>query len=177
MQSKRTLKYQQRTERTVPYRTKLCRTKVTKLFGGDEKFCPTKILSEKVFSGKVVRKLGQIHIFWFCILYSFLLFFSNKTFKNAKISELKNLILNFREKPFDEIIDVKIFGLYCIYEHKKLRWNLSTADNLISFWWSNNSSFSALQLSLGIAWRYAEEHSYETQASCCQKSVRYLLIC
>ena len=63
LQSKRTLKYQQRTEWTVPYRTKLCRTKVTKLFRGDEKFCPTKNLSDKVFSGKVVRKLGQIQIF------------------------------------------------------------------------------------------------------------------
>ena len=31
-------------------------------FGGDEKLCPAKILSEKVLSDKVVRKLGQIHI-------------------------------------------------------------------------------------------------------------------
>ena len=45
--------------------------------GGDEKFCPTIILSYKV-----VRKLGQIHILWLCILYLFLLFFGNKTFKN-----------------------------------------------------------------------------------------------
>ena len=59
-----------------------------------------KILSDKVLSDKVGRKLGQIHILWFCILYSFLLFFSNKTFKNPKISDLENLILNFREKPF-----------------------------------------------------------------------------
>ena len=48
-----------------------------------------KILSDKVLSDKVGRKLGQIHILWFCILYSFLLFFSNKTFKNPKFSELK----------------------------------------------------------------------------------------
>ena len=42
LQTERTLKHQQRIERTVPYRTKLCRIKVTKYFGGDEKFCPTK---------------------------------------------------------------------------------------------------------------------------------------
>ena len=34
-----------------------------KFFGGDEKFCLTKILSDKVLSDKAVRKLGQIHIF------------------------------------------------------------------------------------------------------------------
>ena len=57
LQTERTLKHQQRIERTVPYRTKLCWAKVMKCFGGDEKFCLTKILSNKV-----VRKLGQIHI-------------------------------------------------------------------------------------------------------------------
>ena len=62
LQNERTLKHQQRIERTVPYRKKLSRTKVTKFFGGDEKFCSTKILSDKVLSDKVVRKLGQIHI-------------------------------------------------------------------------------------------------------------------
>ena len=34
LHGKRTLKHQQRVERTVPYPTKLCRTKVTKVFGG-----------------------------------------------------------------------------------------------------------------------------------------------
>ena len=42
LQSERTLKHQQRIEQTVSYRAKLCRTKVTKFYGGDEKFCPTK---------------------------------------------------------------------------------------------------------------------------------------
>ena len=62
LQSERTLKHQQRIERIVPYRKKLSRTKVTKFFEGDEKFCSTKILSDEVLSDKVVRKLGQIHI-------------------------------------------------------------------------------------------------------------------
>ena len=34
LHGERTLKHQQRIERTVPYPTKLCRTKVTKVFGG-----------------------------------------------------------------------------------------------------------------------------------------------
>ena len=40
--SEHTLKHQRRIERTVPYRAKLCQAKVTKFFGGDEKFCSTK---------------------------------------------------------------------------------------------------------------------------------------
>ena len=40
--------------RDMPYRTKKCRTKVTKFFGSDknmsdEKFSPTKILSNEIF--------------------------------------------------------------------------------------------------------------------------------
>ena len=33
----------------IPYRTKLRRTKVTKFYGGDEKFGPTKIYSKFFF--------------------------------------------------------------------------------------------------------------------------------
>ena len=121
LQSERNLKHQQRIKRTGLYRTKLSRTKVTKFFGDNEKFCPTKILYDKFLSNKLVRKLGQIYILWFCILYVFLLFFRDKTFKNPKISGLKNLILNFKERTFRRNLDIKIFGFYCIYEHKKLR--------------------------------------------------------
>ena len=47
LQSECTLNHQHRTEWTVPYRTKLCRTKVTLFFGRDEKFYPTKICPTK----------------------------------------------------------------------------------------------------------------------------------
>ena len=48
-----------------------------------------------------------------------------------------------------------------------------TQQQLISFWLSNNfTNFSALQLSLGKAWRCAQKHSYKTQVSFCQTSVR-----
>ena len=36
--------------------------KSDKFSGGDEKFFPMSILSDKVLSDKVVRKLGEIHI-------------------------------------------------------------------------------------------------------------------
>ena len=62
LQREGTLKHQQRTERIVPYPTKLYLTKVTNFSGGEEKFFPTKILSDKVLSDKVIRKLGEIHI-------------------------------------------------------------------------------------------------------------------
>ena len=73
LQSKRILKHQQRIERTAPYRTKRYWTKVTKFFGGDEKFCQTKILSDKVLSDKIVRKLVKFVLFdsAFCIHFSF----------------------------------------------------------------------------------------------------------
>ena len=58
-----------------------------------------KILSDKVLSSKVGRKLGQIHILWFCILYSSLLFLATKPLKTQRFRSW-NLILNFREKPF-----------------------------------------------------------------------------